>query len=109
MIDQVKPLAAPAGGNYPDEVNLVLVDQTLTCSDATATEVYMNLTTFQLRFEVFEGLRQMYAEQPLIIPTNILHYLRFSGQPGNNCLGTNFHATLSQCAICLISHQTLSG
>jgi hypothetical protein len=57
------------------------------------TECLMNLTTFQLRFEVFEGLRQMYAEQPLIIPTNILHYSRFSGQPG----GTNqFHATLSQ-------------
>jgi hypothetical protein len=39
----------------------------------------------------------MYAEQPLIIPTNILHYARFSGQPGSNDTGTVFHATLSQC------------
>jgi hypothetical protein len=37
----------------------------------------------------------MYAEQPLIIPTNILHYSRFSGQPSGNEGG--FHATLSQC------------
>jgi hypothetical protein len=61
-----------------------LANQRLTCFDATVTTVHMNLTTFQLRFEVFEGLRQMYAEQPLIIPTNILHYSRFSGQPGSN-------------------------
>jgi hypothetical protein len=57
----------------------------------------MSLTTFQLRFEVFEGLRQMYAEQPLIIPTNILHYSRFSGQPSGNAANESFHATLSQC------------
>jgi hypothetical protein len=90
MINQAPAGAAGAG-------DLVTVLQRLTCSDASATEVYMNLTTFQLRFEVFEGLRQMYAEQPLIIPTNILHYSRFSGQPGDNNVGTVFHATLSQC------------
>jgi hypothetical protein len=73
------------------------IAQKLTCNDAQATAVMMNLTTFQLRFEVFEGLRQMYAEQPLIIPTNILHYSRFSGQPGSNNVGEGFHATLSQC------------
>jgi hypothetical protein len=56
----------------------------------------MSITTFQLRFEVFEDLRRMYSEQPLIIPTNILHYSRFSGQPGANKDGENFHATLSQ-------------
>jgi hypothetical protein len=54
----------------------------------------MNLTSFQLRYEVFEGLRQMYAEQPLIIPTNVLQYARFSGQPNGS---GGFHATLSQC------------
>jgi hypothetical protein len=54
----------------------------------------MNTTTFKLRYEVYEGLRQMYAEQPLIIPTNILTYGRFSGEPSG---GTDFHATLSQC------------
>jgi hypothetical protein len=73
------------------------VAQILSCIEASAKEVYMSLTTFQLRFEVFEGLRQMYAEQPLIIPTNILHYARFSGQPGTNTVNQQFHATLSQC------------
>jgi hypothetical protein len=60
----------------------------------------MNTTTFQLRFEVYEGLRQMYAEQPLIIPTNILTYGRFSGEPSPAPDGSpqsgSFHATLSQ-------------
>jgi hypothetical protein len=73
------------------------VEHVLGCNDAVASTVHMNLTTFQLRFEVFEGLRQMYAEQPLIIPTNILHYSRFSGQPGGNTKNEGFHATLSQC------------
>jgi hypothetical protein len=62
----------------------------------------MNITSFQLRFEVFEGLRQMFSEQPLIIPTNILTYGRFSGQPDLPAAGQQqpdgaaFHATLSQ-------------
>jgi hypothetical protein len=61
----------------------------------------MNTTTFMLRFEVYEGLRQMYAEQPLIIPTNILTYGRFSGEPSPPDAATHiqtgtFHATLSQ-------------
>jgi hypothetical protein len=62
----------------------------------------MNTTTFQLRYEVFEGLRQMYSESPLIIPTNILTYQRFSGEPmpaddgGSGANGAHFHATLSQ-------------
>jgi hypothetical protein len=38
----------------------------------------------------------MYAEQPLIIPTNILTYGRFSGEPSGKDDGTTFHATLSQ-------------
>jgi hypothetical protein len=38
----------------------------------------------------------MYAEQPLIIPVIILTYSRFSGQPGGNNQGENYHATLSQ-------------
>jgi hypothetical protein len=76
---------------------LVNAPQHLTCVDAEMDKLEMNLTTFQLRFEVFEGLRQMYAEQPLIIPTNILHYARFSGQPTGNAVGNTFHATLSQC------------
>jgi hypothetical protein len=87
--------AIPAAGAVTGTI--VTKVQTLSCTDASATSVRMNLTTFQLRFEVFERLRQMYAEQPLIIPTNILHYARFSGQPGNNVDGEGFHATLSQC------------
>jgi hypothetical protein len=87
MIDYVKN----------DDTLGLLEDVRLTCFDAQALTVHMNLTTFQLRFEVFEGLRQMYAEQPLIIPTNILHYSRFSGQPGSNNVNEGFHATLSQC------------
>jgi hypothetical protein len=68
---------------------------TVTCNEAILKQCLMNTTTFQLRFEVYEGLRQTYSEQPLIIPTNILTYGRFSGEPSN---GTgNFHATLSQC------------
>jgi hypothetical protein len=70
--------------------------QILTCDQGTLTQCLMNQTTFQLRFEVFEGLRTMYSEQPLIIPTNILTYGRFSGQPGGNANGAIFHATLSQ-------------
>jgi hypothetical protein len=38
----------------------------------------------------------MYAEQPLIIFTDVLHYARFSGQPAAGALG-GFQATLSQC------------
>jgi hypothetical protein len=72
----------------------LIEDVKLTCSEGTMTQCLMNLTTFQLRHEVYEGLKQMYAEQPLIIPTNVLHYSRFSGEPGT---GTQFHATLSQC------------
>jgi hypothetical protein len=56
----------------------------------------MSVVTFRLRFEVFEDLRRTYSEQPLIIPTNILTYSRFSGQPGGNTAGDPFHATLSQ-------------
>jgi hypothetical protein len=72
------------------------VTQKLTCTEGTLDQCLMSTTTFLLRYEVFEGLRQMYAEQPLIIPTNILTYARFSGQPGANQNGAIFHATLSQ-------------
>jgi hypothetical protein len=78
---------------FSDESSVLLEDVRLSCNEGTLTQCLMNLTTFQLRDEVFQGLRQMYAEQPLIIPTNILHYARFSGEPGN---GSIFHATLSQ-------------
>jgi hypothetical protein len=68
----------------------------ITAVDGSLTKCLCHITTFQLRYEVLEGLRQMYAEQPLIIPVNILTYSRFSGQPSNNAAGETFHATLSQ-------------
>jgi hypothetical protein len=36
-------------------------------------------------------------EEPLIIPTNILQFAKFSGQPADNADKTSFQATLSQC------------
>lgn len=76
--------------------DFITVDkQILSCEDCVAIEVYMNITQFQLRYEVFEGLRQHYAERPWIIPTNILQYSRFSGQPAT-WTGQSYHATLSQ-------------
>jgi hypothetical protein len=78
------------------------MDFILSCNEGRLTQCLMNTTTFQLHFEVYEGLRQMYAEQPLIIPTNILTYGRFSGEPAGSDdgksqrNGTDFHATLSQ-------------
>jgi hypothetical protein len=68
----------------------------MTCNEGTLSQCLMNTTTFQLRYEVYEGLRQMYVEQPLIIPTNILQYSRFSGEPTGQTKGSHFHATLSQ-------------
>jgi hypothetical protein len=90
--DATFALASTAGA----ATTVVVEDQVLRCNEATMISCLMNLTTFQLRYEVFEGLRQMYAEQPLIIPTNVLHYARFSGQPAAGMPDT-FHATLSQC------------
>jgi hypothetical protein len=71
-------------------------DYVINCGAGTVTQCLMNTTTFELRYEVYEGLRQMYAEQPLVIPTNILTYGRFSGQPSTSANADNFHATLSQ-------------
>jgi hypothetical protein len=96
ITDTAAALTGVQGGE-PLKCLLKFKKQRLSCTEASAETVLMNLTTFQLRFEVFEGLRQMYAEQPLIIPTNILHYARFSGQPTNNETNASFHATLSQC------------
>jgi hypothetical protein len=69
---------------------------TLNSTGGTLLQCLMSQTTFQLRYEVFEGLRSMYADQPLIIPTNILTYGRFSGKPSGKDDGHTFHATLSQ-------------
>jgi hypothetical protein len=70
--------------------------QTISGVDGMVDECVMSTTTFQLRYEVYEGLRQMYVENMLVIPTNILQYGRFSGTPTRNEDGELFHATLSQ-------------
>jgi hypothetical protein len=81
--------------SFDGETSHLLEGVRLSCAEGTMSKCLMNLTSFQLRYEVFEGLRQMYAEQPFIIPTNVLQYARFSGQP--SALTGGFHATLSQC------------
>ena len=72
------------------------INHTIHTSDSLGNECLMSTTTFQLRYEVYEQLRQMYVENMLVIPTNILQYGRFSGIPANTIEGTPFHATLSQ-------------
>ena len=51
---------------------------TLSCSRCILNKCLINLTQFQLRYEVAESLRAHYLETPLIIPTNIMQYQRFS-------------------------------
>jgi hypothetical protein len=83
------------GGDVTEHYNFNF--QTMLCDEGIVTQCLMNTTTFELRYEVYEGLRQMYAEQPLVIPTNILTYGRFSGEPSTSSTGSaTFHATLSQ-------------
>lgn len=50
----------------------------LECSRVQLTQCLMNITQFQLKYEVYEGLIAHYTEQPLIIPINLLTYQRFS-------------------------------
>ena len=51
---------------------------TLSCTKATLSNCLMNITQFQLKYEVYQGLMQRYIENPLIIPTNTLSYQRFA-------------------------------
>ena len=51
---------------------------TLSCVETMLNKCVINLTQFQLKYEVAESLRAHYLEAPLIIPTNILTYQRFS-------------------------------
>ena len=49
----------------------------------------MNITQFQLKFEIYESLMAHYTENPLIIPINQLSYQRFSHSATG---GSNIHA-----------------
>jgi hypothetical protein len=99
----IKPAAGSGLGSIEwgnqdagSEANPPQYYNSITAVDGSLDQCLVHITTFQLRYEVFEGLRQLYSEQPLIIPVNILTYSRFSGQPGGNAAGVPFHATLSQ-------------
>jgi hypothetical protein len=72
------------------------MEQIISGVDGKCVECLCSVTTFHLRYEVYEQLRQMYTQNMLIIPSNILQYARFSGQPGNVDDGAPFHASLSQ-------------
>jgi hypothetical protein len=76
---------------------LVVDNQILTCTAGEVNDVFFSQVTFQIQSSVNDALRAKYMEEPLIIPTNILQYAKFSGQPGNNNDGTSVLATLSQC------------
>jgi hypothetical protein len=56
-----------------------------------------NQVTFQIQSAVNDALRAKYMEEPLIIPTNILQFAKFAGQPASNADNISFQATLSQC------------
>ena len=61
----------------------------LECSRVVCTECLMNITQFQLKYEIYEGLMAHYTENPLIIPINQLSYQRFSHSATG---GNNIHA-----------------
>ena len=54
------------------------VKNTFTCSKAKLTTCLMNITQFQLKYEIYQALLAKYTENPLIIPTNTLSYQRFA-------------------------------
>ena len=74
-------IAATAGAlNGTTAANYVITwnRMTLSCTHTRLNKCIINLTQFQLRYEVAESLRAHYLEAPLIIPTNMLTYQRFS-------------------------------
>ena len=66
------------------------VSNTFSCSKAELTSCLMNITQFQLKYEVYQALLQRYIENPLIIPTNTLSYQRFAHSSSQ---GTTVQAT----------------
>jgi hypothetical protein len=79
----------------PSTAHIVSVaNQILTCSSGQIENCMFDQVTFQIQSA---ALRARYIEEPLIIPTNILQYAKFSGQPAGNGDDTSFSATLSQC------------
>ena len=67
----------------------------LQCSKTEVTQCLMNITQFQLKYEVYEALMNHYTENPLIIPINLLHYHRFNITTANkaNQPSSEMHAT----------------
>ena len=67
----------------------------LQCSKAEVKQCLMNITQFQLKYEVYEALMSHYTENPLIIPINLLHYHRFTTTSTNTTENesSTMHAT----------------
>ena len=74
--------------NGVDDSELKFDKITFSCSKAKLEKCLMNLTQFQLKFEIYQALMMKYTENPLIIPTNTLSYQRFahSSSPGDGDL-----------------------
>ena len=67
----------------------------LQCAKTEVTQCLMNITQFQLKYEVYEALMNHYTETPLIIPINLLHYHRFALTTANTSTNdsSTMHAT----------------
>ena len=85
---------------YADAFNkqkfaFAFTELSLQCSQTVVMECRMNITQFQLKYEVYEALMNHYTETPLIIPINLLHYNRFAHQASldDSVQETEMHAT----------------
>lgn len=77
---------------------------TFSCTKARLENCLMNITQFQLKFEVYQGLMQRYIENPLIIPTNTLSYQRFahSTSPGDNTVQATANLPVENIDACFV-------
>ena len=64
-------------------VKFTYEEATFNALKCSCQECFMNTTQFQLRYEVYQALMSHYIETPLIIPTNVLSYYRFTHQTNN--------------------------
>ena len=78
------------GGDFKTNTfSFTYTETKLECSRCQVTKCLMNITQFQLKYEVYEALMAHYTEHPLIIPINQLTYQRFSH---SNSSGNSIHA-----------------
>ena len=77
--------------NAGDPINWATMK--FTCAKATLRTCIMNLTQFQLKYEIYHALLQRYIENPLIIPTNTISYQRFAHSSGDQNNDSEVHGT----------------